>query len=247
MVHRGDARWEMNNAGVEGKTGWPSNQDEKHGETHLSQVSAFSVSSLELQRVNALPYRPRIVVLPSNVARNRGLRHLWSPLLLVDLPEWPRNRRDSKQGIPIWVWSYCKTNVRAIIPPQRSKSWGYVVRKQAPKKAGAKLLQEKATFLRIVARALMVASEEGLAALTIGRLAKELNMSKSGVFAHFLAKEALELATIERAREVFVSNVLPSTELSQAGITKVWSLCDDWLKHIEQGIFPGNYFFTGAF
>ena len=102
MVHRGDARWEMNNAGVEGKIGWPSNKDEKHGETHLSQVSAFSVSSLELQRVNALPYRLRIVVLPSNVARNGGLRHLWSPLLLVDLPEWPRNRRDSKQRIPVF-------------------------------------------------------------------------------------------------------------------------------------------------
>ena len=57
----------------------------------------------------------------------------------------------------------------------------------------------------------------------------------------------LELATIERAREVFVSHVLSSTEHRQAGITKVWSLCDDWLKHIEQEIFPGSYFFNGVF
>ena len=111
------------------------------------------------------------------------------------------------------------------------------MRKKVPKKAAAKLLKEKATFLRIVARALMIASQEGLAALTIGRLAKELKMSKSGVFAHFLSKETLELATIERAREVFVSHVLPSTELRQAGITKVWNLCDHWLKHIEQEYF----------
>jgi len=122
-----------------------------------------------------------------------------------------------------------------------------VVRKQAPKKAGAKLLQEKATFLRIVARALMIASQEGLAALTIGRLAKELKMSKSGVFAHFLSKETLELATIERAREVFMSQVFSTAELNQAGVAKVWSLSDDWLKHIERGIFPGSYFFNGAF
>src|SRR6266568_4595056 len=40
---------------------------------------------------------------------------------------------------------------------------------------------------------------------------------------------------------------LPSTEYSQAGITKVWSLCDNWLKHIERGIFPGSYFFHVAF
>src|SRR5882724_12904616 len=97
MVHRGDARWEMNNAGVEGKTGWPSNKDEKHGETHLSQVSAFSVSSLELQRVNALPYRLRIVVLPSNVARNRGSQaslgdHCYCSVFL----NGPRNRPDPK-------------------------------------------------------------------------------------------------------------------------------------------------------
>ena len=62
------------------------------------------------------------------------------------------------------------------------------MRKKTPKKAEAKLLQEKATFSRIVTRALKIASEEGLAALTIGRLAKELKMSKSGVFAHFLRK-----------------------------------------------------------
>ena len=47
----------MKHAACTGETGWPSNKDEKHGETHLSQVSAFSVSSLELQRVNALAFQ----------------------------------------------------------------------------------------------------------------------------------------------------------------------------------------------
>src|SRR6266478_1127487 len=103
MVHRGDARWEMNNAGVEGKTGWPSNKDEKHGKTHLSQVSAFSVSSLELQRVNALPYRPRIVVLPSNVARNRGVSGIFGGRSFFN---GPRNRRDPKRKDSCFgVWS----------------------------------------------------------------------------------------------------------------------------------------------
>ena len=108
------------------------------------------------------------------------------------------------------------------------------------------MFQENATSSRIVARGLKIASQEGLAALTIGRLAKGLKLSKSGVFAHFLSKEALELAIIERAREVFVSHVFSSAELS-TGVAKVWSLCDDWLKHIEQGIFPGSYFLNGAF
>ena len=44
-----------------------------------------------------------------------------------------------------------------------------------------------------------LASVEGLEGLTIGRLATELGMSKSGLFAHFGSKEELQLATIDAA------------------------------------------------
>src|SRR5437899_701825 len=104
MVHRGDARWEMNNAGVEGKTGWPSNKDEKHGETHLSQVSAFSVSSLELQRVNALALQT------SNSRATEQCSTEWgSPASSVSINYWsvflngPRNRPDPKPK-DSWFW-----------------------------------------------------------------------------------------------------------------------------------------------
>ena len=99
----------------------------------------------------------------------------------------------------------------------------------------------------ILARALKIAAREGLAALTIGRLAKELKMSKSGLFAHFHSKRALELATLEMAREVFAEAVLRPAQASRAGIERLWSLCDLWLQHIERRVFSGAYFFTGAF
>src|SRR5260221_12598811 len=51
-------------------------------------------------------------------------------------------------------------------------------------------------------------SVEGLEGLTIGRLADELKMSKSGLFAHFCSKEELQLATIAMAVEIFVEPVL---------------------------------------
>ena len=55
----------------------------------------------------------------------------------------------------------------------------------------------------IVGRALRIAAVEGLGALSIGRLAKELRMSKSGLFVHFGSKEKLEIAVVERAYEIF--------------------------------------------
>jgi AcrR family transcriptional regulator len=99
----------------------------------------------------------------------------------------------------------------------------------------------------VLARALKIAAREGLAALTIGRLAEELRMSKSGLFAHFHSKQALELATLEKAKEVFADAVLRPAQASRVGIERVWNLCDLWLQHIERRVFSGAYFFTGAF
>ena len=106
--------------------------------------------------------------------------------------------------------------------------------------------QGEQTRQEILARALKVAAREGLAALTIGRLAKELQMSKSGLFAHFRSKQALELATLEKAREAFADSVLRPVEASGRGIERLWNLCDLWLRHIERHVFSGAYFFTGA-
>jgi AcrR family transcriptional regulator len=92
-----------------------------------------------------------------------------------------------------------------------------------------------------------VAASHGLAGLTIGRLARDLGMSKSGLFAHFRSKEVLELATINEARKVFTSQVLIPATAGNEGIERLWILCDSWLAHIERRVFPGGYFFTGAF
>jgi AcrR family transcriptional regulator len=106
--------------------------------------------------------------------------------------------------------------------------------------------QGKQTREAILAHALKIAAREGLAALTIGRLAKELQMSKSGLFAHFRSKQALELATVEKAREIFANAVLLPAQNSGRGIGRLWNLCDLWLLHVERRVFSGPYFFTGA-
>jgi AcrR family transcriptional regulator len=99
----------------------------------------------------------------------------------------------------------------------------------------------------ILAHSLRVAASHGLAGLTIGRLARDLDMSKSGLFAHFRSKRVLELATINEARKIFTSQVLVPATGGNDGIERLWILCDSWLAHIERRVFPGGYFFTGAF
>ena len=69
-----------------------------------------------------------------------------------------------------------------------------------PRRDGGKGADTRATIL---ARALDLASVDGLEGLTIGRLASELEMSKSGVFAHFGSKQELQLATVGAAAERF--------------------------------------------
>ena len=60
----------------------------------------------------------------------------------------------------------------------------------------------------ILDQAVQIASAEGLEGLSIGRLAEELGVSKSGLFAHFGSKIDLQVATVEAAREIFIDEVI---------------------------------------
>jgi AcrR family transcriptional regulator len=94
--------------------------------------------------------------------------------------------------------------------------------------------------------AVNLASVEGLEGLTIGHLADELKMSKSGLFAHFGSKEELQLATVAMAREIFVAHVIRPSLARPAGMPRLLALCDSWLEHVELRVFEGGCFFTAA-
>src|SRR5215212_4407502 len=98
----------------------------------------------------------------------------------------------------------------------------------------------------ILEAAVDIASEEGLEGLTIGRLAAELSMSKSGLFAHFGSKEELQLATIEAARLIFAREVIRPAFEAAHGMQRLWQLCDTWLGYVQGGVFRGGCFFAAA-
>jgi AcrR family transcriptional regulator len=95
----------------------------------------------------------------------------------------------------------------------------------------------------ILARAFELATQIGLQGLSIGRLAEELAMSKTGVFAHFGSKEALEIAVVEEASRQFVQAVMVPALREPRGEPRVRALCNRW---IEWGSRPGGCFFVMA-
>jgi AcrR family transcriptional regulator len=98
----------------------------------------------------------------------------------------------------------------------------------------------------ILERAVDIASLEGLEGLTIGRLAEELEMSKSGLFAHFGSKEELQLATVEAARQRFVDSMFRPALKAPRGYPRLLAICRSWLDYMRGGVFPGGCFFAAA-
>jgi AcrR family transcriptional regulator len=89
-----------------------------------------------------------------------------------------------------------------------------------------------------------VASVEGLNGLSIGRLAADLDMSKSGLFAHFTSKEELQLAAIGAAHDLSIAEVVTPALVAPAGLRRLRVLCDRYLVYSAQRVFPGGCFFV---
>src|SRR3954452_23019925 len=106
-----------------------------------------------------------------------------------------------------------------------------------------RILRGEATRRAILRHAADIASVEGLEGLTIGRLATELGMSKSGLFAHFGSKEELQLATIAAAREIFAREVVAPAREAQRGLPRLEALIAAKLRYERGEIFDGGCFF----
>ncbi|WP_035801934.1 TetR/AcrR family transcriptional regulator [Kitasatospora mediocidica] len=95
----------------------------------------------------------------------------------------------------------------------------------------------------VLSRAAEIASVEGLAGLSLGRLAAELELSKSGVFALFGSKEELQLATVRAAQRIYLDQVVVPVRELPAGVGQVWELCRRWLEYSRTRVFAGGCFF----
>ena len=118
--------------------------------------------------------------------------------------------------------------------------------RETPDEADGRRRRGNATRESILQEAADLASVEGLEGLTIGRLATELGMSKSGLFAHFGSKEELQLATIDAARRRFVDHVVRPSRGLPRGRARLEALLVDWLDYFRDGVFRGGCFFNAV-
>jgi AcrR family transcriptional regulator len=98
----------------------------------------------------------------------------------------------------------------------------------------------------ILEAATQLATLEGLDRLSIGDLAADIGMSKSGLYAHFRSKEELQLATIDAAEVLFDEVVVGPVRGAEPGIPSVIALADSFLDHLGARIFLGGCFFACA-
>jgi len=98
----------------------------------------------------------------------------------------------------------------------------------------------------ILTHALGLATRIGFEGLTIGRLAEDLRMSKSGLFAHFRSKEALQLEILRMAGARMIDTVVKPALAAPRGEPRVRALFERWLAWEQSPSLPGGCPFMAA-
>ncbi len=106
------------------------------------------------------------------------------------------------------------------------------------------LAKGEKTRAAILERAVDLASAEGLEGLTIGRLAAELELSKSGLFAHFGSKQELQLATVAAAADRFRAAVVEPALAAEAGAPRLRAMAERYLGHLD--LYEGGCFWAAT-
>ena len=102
------------------------------------------------------------------------------------------------------------------------------------------------TRCAIVDMALAQAARDGIEGLSIGVLADALGMSKSGVFAHFGSREALQLAVIGEYHARFSRDVFAPALSAPRGLPRLQALFDNWMRLTAQELDNGCLYISGA-
>lgn len=112
-----------------------------------------------------------------------------------------------------------------------------------PRRSPSDVADSRATAVQA---AVDLASVEGLEGITIGRLAEQLSMSKSGLIGRFGDKEALQRAVLAAAVERFTDAVWRPAQDATPGLPRLEAIVDAWIGHLRAGVFPGGCFVTTA-
>ena len=93
---------------------------------------------------------------------------------------------------------------------------------------------------RLLERGLALLSQEGLGGVTLGRLAEQVGISKSGVFAHFSSKADVEIALLEYTAQFAAPHVMEPALKAPAGLPRLEALIQHWFGWAARSGLPGG-------
>lgn len=92
----------------------------------------------------------------------------------------------------------------------------------------------------------MIATTHGLDSITVGGLAAVTGVSKSGILTVFANREAIQVAAVDAAREIYREVVLTKVFAAKPGRDRLYRLVDSWSGYLRDGVFPGGCFITST-
>lgn len=92
----------------------------------------------------------------------------------------------------------------------------------------------------------MIATTHGLDSITVGMLAAATGVSKSGILTVFGNREAIQVAAVAEARDIYREAVLSAVYEATPGVLRLRALMDSWVNYIRAGVFPGGCFIAAT-
>lgn len=87
-----------------------------------------------------------------------------------------------------------------------------------------------------------IATTDGLDSISVGALASATGLSKSGILTVFSTREAIQVAAVAEARQVYVDTVVAPVWGADPGRDRLMALLDAWVAYQRAGVFPGGCF-----
>ena len=134
----------------------------------------------------------------------------------------------------------------AIAPEMSMSSTSTAKRRPRPVAQTRPLQKGRQTKAAIVDAALGLATQIGLEGLSIGALAEVMQMSKSGVFAHFGSREELQISVVREYHARFEDEVFYPAMALPRGLPRLRALFDNWMKRTSVEIDSGCIYISGA-
>jgi AcrR family transcriptional regulator len=92
----------------------------------------------------------------------------------------------------------------------------------------------------------MIATVSGLDAITVGGLAADTGLSKSGILTVFPNREAIQLAAVAEARQIYIDTVIRPAWGAERGAARLRALFDSWVDYVRNETFPGGCFLANT-